>query len=129
MFNKAARQKLRFQTSAGNLSVEDLWDLPLSSTVKKVNLDEIAVGLYNELSNKKTLSFVGKSSKDDETTQLKFDIVKHIIDVKMEENKKTLAERDLAAKKQKIMELIAHKETEQLAGQSLEDLRKQLEAL
>ena len=129
MFDKAARQKLRFQTRAGNLSVEDLWDLPLSSSTKKVNLDEIAVELHTELNTRKTISFVNNPAKDTDDTQLKFDIVKHIIDVKMAENAKAVGERELAAKKQKIMEIITQKENEALAGQSLEDLRKQLEAL
>ena len=31
MFEQAARLKLRFETSRGLLSVEDLWDLPLTS--------------------------------------------------------------------------------------------------
>ena len=129
VFEKASRQKLRFATRAGNLSVEDLWDLPLSSSVKKVNLDEIAVELHTELNTRKTISFVNNPAKDMDDTQLKFDIVKHIIDVKMAENAKAVGERELAAKKQKIMEIITQKENEALAGQSLEDLRKQLEAL
>lgn len=129
MFDKAARMKLRFATRAGNLSVEDLWDLPLSSSTKKVNLDEIAVELHTELNTRKTISFVNNPAKDTDDTQLKFDIVKHIIDVKMAENAKAVGERELAAKKQKIMEIITQKENEALAGQSLEDLRKQLEAL
>ena len=129
MFDKAARMKLRFATRAGNLSVEDLWDLPLSSSTKKVNLYEIAVELHTELNTRKTISFVNNPAKDTDDTQLKFDIVKHIIDVKMAENAKAVGERELAAKKQKIMEIITQKENEALAGQSLEDLRKQLEAL
>ena len=129
MFDKAARMKLRFATRAGNLSVEDLWDLPLSSSTKKVNLDEIAVELHTELNTRKTIPFVNNPAKATDDTQLKFDIVKHIIDVKMAENAKAVGERELAAKKQKIMEIITQKENEALAGQSLEDLRKQLEAL
>lgn len=31
IFEQASRQKLRFETSAGKLSIEDLWDLPLTS--------------------------------------------------------------------------------------------------
>ena len=31
MFTKASRLKLRFQSPAGLLSSEDLWDLPLTS--------------------------------------------------------------------------------------------------
>ena len=49
MFEQASRLKLRFTTARGSLSVEDLWDLPLTSTTGKPNLDDIAKSLNREL--------------------------------------------------------------------------------
>ena len=49
MFEKASRLKLRFSTSIGMLSAEDLWDLPLSSRNGTANLDDVARNLDVDL--------------------------------------------------------------------------------
>lgn len=128
MFEKATRQKLRFQTDKGLLTVEDLWDLPLTS-LRGTNLDDIARKLHSDLKNYDNVSFVVKERKSDESIQLAFDIVKHIIDVK-------LVERDVAQqaavnkeRKQQIMQLIANKEQSALAELPLDELRKMVEAM
>lgn len=129
IFEIASRNKIRFDSPKGQLSVEDLWDLPLSSKTGKANLDEIAVGLYGQLGSAATISFVNPTSKANGETQMKFDIVKHIIDVKVAENKSAAEAADRAAKKQTLLAIIAQKETEALLGTDLDELRKQVEAL
>lgn len=129
MFEQAIRQKLRFTTSQGQLSVEDLWDLPLTSTTNKANLDAIAVGLYAELNSNRNISFVNNGSTGDQTLQLKFDIVKHIIDVRKAENASAVEARARKDQKQRLLELINQKENESLAGKSIDELRKMVEGL
>jgi len=129
MFDQATRLKLRFNTPQGLISTEDLWDLPLTSTTNRANLDTIAVGLYAELNSNRNISFVNRASAGDTTLQLKFDIVKHIIDVRQAENAATAEARVRKEKKQQILSLISQKENETLAGKSLDDLRKMAEEL
>lgn len=129
MFEQAIRMKLRFTTSQGQLSVEDLWDLPLTSTTNKANLDAIAVGLYAELNSNRNISFVNNGSTGDQTLQLKFDIVKHIIDVRKAENASAVEARARKDQKQRLLELINQKENESLAGKSIDELRKMVEGL
>jgi hypothetical protein len=129
IFQQASRLKLRFETSKGSLSSEDLWDLPLTSTVGKVNLDDIAKALHKALKDSNTESFVVKAVKADEVLQLKFDIVKTIIDIKVAENEKNTLAREAKEKKQRILSLIAQKQDEQLAGTSLEELQKLADSL
>ena len=129
MFEQAIRQKLRFTTSQGQLTVEDLWDLPLTSTTNKANLDAIAVGLYAELNSNRNISFVNNGSTGDQTLQLKFDIVKHIIDVRKAENASAVEARARKDQKQRLLELINQKENESLAGKSIDELRKMVEGL
>lgn len=129
MFEQAIRQKLRFTTSQGQLTVEDLWDLPLTSTTNKANLDAIAVGLYAELNSNRNISFVNNGSTGDQTLQLKFDIVKHIIDVRKAENASAVEARARKDQKQRLLELIDRKENESLAGKSIDELRKMVEGL
>ena len=123
MFLKASRLKLRFETSKGHVSVEDLWDLPLTSSTGKVNLDELAVRLYNKLKEANTVSFVNTPAKADETLQLEFDIVKTIIETRLVENAARNAAAANADKKQNLLALISKKENEHLEGQSLDELR------
>lgn len=129
IFEIATRRKMRFDTSKGQLSCEDLWDLPLTSNTGKVNLDDIARNLHSQLKTDANVSFVFKERKSDETTQLGFDIVKHIIDVKLAEAEETRVRRANSEKKQQLLELIANKENQQMAEMPLDELRKLAESL
>jgi hypothetical protein len=122
MFDKASRLKLRFTSHKGDLTVEDLWDLPLTSATGKPNLDSIAVDLFNQVKETATVSFVNTPAKADETVQLKLDIAKHIIETRLVENATRNAAAANAEKKQNLLALISKKENEHLEGQSLEEL-------
>ena len=125
IFEQAIRSKLRFSTTKGLLTVEDLWDLPLvSMSGAQVNLDDLARVAYKEMEESACRSFVQKASKISETAKLKFDIIKHIIDVRLAERDAAIERSEKAVKKQRILELIATKEDESLAGKSLEELQK-----
>lgn len=128
MFEKAARLKLRFDTVKGLLSVEDLWDLPLTS-LRGTNLDDIARSLHSKLKNSDDVSFVVKERKSDETVQLAFDVVKHIIDVKLVERDAAMIQVANKEKKQQLMALIDQKQNEALGALSVDELRKMVEAL
>lgn len=125
LFEQATRSKLRFYTTKGVLNVEDLWDLPLiSKSGTQVNLDDLARAAYKEMEESACQSFVQKSTKTSEVAKLRFDIIKHIIDVKLADRDAASERAEKAAKKQRILELIANKEDESLAGKSLEELQK-----
>jgi hypothetical protein len=124
LFAHASRLKLRFETKQGLLSTEDLWDLPLTTTrPNAANLDDIAVALDRLIKETGTTSFVKKPTKTNEVNKLKFDIVLYVIQVRQAEAEAEEVKRANAEKKRQILEIIAKKETESLAGQSIEDLR------
>ena len=89
MFEKATRLKLRFETKKGQLSTEDLWDLPLSSTTGAVNLDDIARALHLKVSTQTDVSFVNPAAKSPaaEREQLALDVVKQVIAVRLAEKR------------------------------------------
>ena len=118
-FEIASRLKLRFETAVGMISVEDLWSLPLTSN-SKVSLDSLAVSLNKELKGSEE-SFV-TSTKKDEVLKLKFDIVKHVIDVRIEESRKKTEEVQRKAKMENIDNLITQKQNEKMASLTLEEL-------
>ena len=127
MFEQAARLKLRFETVRGMLSVEDLWDLPLTSQ-HGVSLDDIAIALHHQLKHD-TVSFVDDSEKPDAGLQLSFDLVKHVIDVRKVENRIAAEARAKSEQKQKILGVIARKEDLALEGMDIDKLREMIGAL
>lgn len=125
MFEKASRLKLRFDTGlVGLCTVEDLWDLPLTSRANRANLDSIAITLHEELQTTNVVSFVNNPAKADEETQLKFDVVKHIIDVKKREADDALLEKQRAERKQKLLSILARKEDNELENLPVDEIRK-----
>lgn len=64
-----------------------------------------------------------------EELQLRFEIVKHIIDYRLKQNEEARAKVDKAAKKQRLLGILAEKETEGLKAASAEELRKMIEEL
>lgn len=125
IFELASRKKFRFDTSKGQVTVEDLWDLPLTSTTNRPNLDDIAKDLYKQMKEDKEVSFVKSSaavSADFNLIKAKFDIVKTIIDVKLAEADAAKKAKAVKEKNQRILELIAQKDDEALASKSREEL-------
>ena len=121
MFKEASRLKLRFSTPIGLLSTEDLWDLPLESKTK-VNLDSIAILLNREIKDTKEESFISKS-KVNPVTELKLEIVKAIIEIKLKEADEKLKAKVKAEQRNKIDAIISKKEDESLESLSLEELK------
>jgi hypothetical protein len=120
MFEIATKKKFRFPFR-GMISTEDLWDLSLT------DLDAI----YKTLNAQKKAkadedSLLSTKTNEDIELNLKIDIVKHIVSVKLEEKAAKDAERAKSIQKQKIMSILAEKEDEALHGKSIEELQKML---
>lgn len=129
LFIQAAKTKLRFSSSKGLLSVEDLFDLPLTSTnATKANLDDIAKELYKQLETTQ-VSFVSKKTNANSAIQLGFDIVKYVIDSKLEENEKVRKESERSSTRQKVMGLIERKADSALEEKSIDELTELLKTL
>jgi hypothetical protein len=129
MFEKASRMKLRFDTPVGRLPVEDIWDLPLLGGRNDACLDELAKTLHRELKGSQEESFVIKTAEPNEKLALRFEIVKHVIHVKLEE-KDAAENAELARqKKAQILAIIADKEMESLKEANIDDLRALIDSL
>lgn len=113
---QANRLGLRFATSKGPLSTEQLWHLSVSQ------LDKLAVELNEQLEKSDTKSFLIQKTGKDKETQLKFDIVFDILCTKLEENEIAQKKLEDKAHNQKILELISRKQDSELEGKSIEEL-------
>lgn len=131
LFERATRLKIRFNSPQGQLSVEDLWDTPLTATnAARANLNDIAKGLYTQLKDSEEVNFVPTAGKQDDLErrllQTMFDIVKHIIDVKVAERDARLQEQNKAAAKQKLYEALEAAERREVGAKSPEEIRKMI---
>lgn len=130
LFETSTRAKDRFITARGVLTTEDLWDLPLSNKkTDVVTLKQIAGELHKKLQNDSEFSFDNETSKPNVELQRKLDIVKHIHAVRVAELDEAANAQAKAEERQELLGLIKEKEREALAGTSLEELRKRVEAL
>lgn len=128
LFERAARLKLRFETSIGAITTEDLFDHPLTDA-RKVNLDDIARGLSRDLKESAVESFVDAPSNANSLLQLKLDVVKRVIEIKVANRDAAKKSAETKAKREQLQELIADKKTEGLKSKSVEELEAELAAL
>ena len=87
IYKEASRKQLRFPTQAiGELTVDQLWQLPLIARGNKVDLDSLAMAVQAELQTLAAGSFVRKSPdpRQIELT-LKLNILKDVIETKLAE--------------------------------------------
>ncbi|SMB84266.1 hypothetical protein [Deinococcus hopiensis] len=101
LFEYASRKKLRYDTAKGQLSAEQLWELPLTHDNPAVTtLDSVARSVHRELRSVTEESFVQLRKGDREAhLTLKLELVKHIIGVKLAEREQ--AERARALQQEK----------------------------
>jgi len=120
IFEQATKHHIRYSTIIGVLSVEDLWDLPL--TGGKISLDDIAIELDERFSTSQRKSFVEEIVTTDKDAICAFDVVKRIIEVKLAERNKVKKAAETRENKQKIMAIIASKQDDELKDKSIEEL-------
>jgi len=125
LFVVASREKYRYPYK-GYISTEDLWDLTpqaLDSIYKELNAQ------LKKMTGEESL--LAARSVDDAvvTLQNRIQIVKDITLIKLDEIEKRKEASANAAKRQKIMDILADKENQALKDMSADDLRKMLEGL
>lgn len=123
MYKEASKMKLRFATVKGNLSVEDLWDLSLTA------LDKMAVAIDEEISKNPKKSFISETTPEDKISKLKLDILKDVINTKLEDKAKKDSEKQRLSERNKLLEILAKKEAESLENLSIEELKKKISEL
>lgn len=128
VFEKASRQKLRFASARGDLTVEDLWDLPLTSR-NGFDLNVVAQKANAEVKASGEESFVGESTPASATAVLKLEVVKSVIATKIAERDAEAARKDKRQKRDRLLELLANKEDAALQELTPDQIREQLAAL
>lgn len=122
IFEVATRQKYRFPYK-GNISVEDIWDLPVTA------LDSIFKVLNAKAKQAQEESLLESKTKEDEETEIKIQIVRHIVGVKQAEELERKKAKENKEMKQRLLEIKASREDKRLEGLSDADLDKMISEL
>lgn len=126
MYKKASQMKLRIATTRGMLSVEQLWDLP------KGEIGQIAIDVHRTIKEAEAADELGflrlPERKEQTTDELTFAILKDIYLTKQEEEDKATRRAKARENNRRILEHIARKQDEELAGKSIDELQAMLEA-
>jgi hypothetical protein len=123
IFERAAKKRLRFESGKGQLSAEDLFQLSLPT------LNTLAKSVSKQLREEEEENFIPtavSTSKKNIELQLKLDILKRVIEVKVMEDEARTTRAEKEAKRAKILELMATKTDEKLGSASMEELEQML---
>ena len=129
IFEQATRRAIRFESAKGDLSVEQLWNLPLQSR-NQFDLDTVAKTVNRQLNDVTEESFVSvRENPAKETLSLKLELVKHIISVKLQEAEEARNRANKASEKEKLLRLLDEKQNEALRALTPEEIQERLKAL
>ena len=129
IFEQASKKKIRFSSNRGDLTVEQLWDMPLQSK-SGFDLDTIAKEVNRGIKASSEESFVTtKASSATTTLELQLEVLKHIIAVKIEAAAVAAKRTENEARRAKLIEALENKQNSELNNMSSEDILKELEKL
>jgi len=123
IFELASRKQFRYSLNKGTINTEDLWELSLET------LDKLAKSLNKELKESEEESFIKTRTVANKTLEAKFEVVKHVINVKLAEAEEKAEKAKKQAKKEQLLELINRKELQSLENKSIEELTAELQTL
>lgn len=123
MYKKALRTKLRFSTPKGKLTTEDLFDLSLT------DLNNLAITLDKKLSETPRKSFISDIAPDTQEDELRFNIVKDVITLKLVERNAAQNAKAKAAEKAQLLEILHRKQNEALETLSVAEIEAKLAEL
>lgn len=129
IYKYAAQNELRFPSNRGDLTAENLFDLPLSSK-SGFDLDSVAKSVNSELKACGEESFVSTASNPKKKPlEVMLEVVKDVIATKQAENADVIARQHKAEERRKILDAISTKKDQALTAASIDELEMKLAAL
>lgn len=129
IFEYATRNKLRFASPRGELTTEQLWEIPLRSR-DDFNLNTIAKTANKALKDISEESFVETKKTAEQTRrEMGLEVIKYIIDVKLAEEKAAETRATRKQEKEKLLQILAEKQAGKLSELSEKELQKRIAAL
>lgn len=131
LFLRAAREKWRFPSKVGELTAEQIWELPLTATrANAADLDSVAKAVNAELKAASEESFVAvRKNPARNTAEGKLDLVRVIIAVKQDEAAASQKRAKRAEDLRLLREAAAEAEIKELTTGSKDDLMRRIAEL
>ncbi len=130
LFEYATRNKLRFASVRGELTVEQLWDVPLRSK-DDFNLNAIAKAANKAAKAAGEENFVEASTRTPAAAKAErvLELVKYVIETKLADEAAAETRAKNRAEKARLLEILAEKQDGKLSNLSEAELKKRIAAL
>lgn len=131
LFEYAIRNKLRFASTRGDLTAEQLWDVPLrAKNGEDFSLNAVAKAASKAWKEISEEDFVGMAETPERTRRaLALDVVKRVIEVKLAEEEAAKTRAANKVEKEKLLKILAEKQEGKLSEMSERELQKRIAAL
>jgi uncharacterized small protein (DUF1192 family) len=129
IFEYATRNKLRFASSKGDLTIEQLWDVPLRST-DGFNLNAVAKAANKAWKDVSEDNFV-ETVKTTASARLEMALsaVTYVIEAKLADEASAKKRADNKIEKEKLLAILAEKQDGKLSALSVKQLQERIAAL
>jgi hypothetical protein len=122
--------KLRFPSSVGDLTTENLWDLPLTARGDRPDLDKVARSVYRDLRSLQEGSFVNVNPDPRVAElELKLEVAKHVIASKQADAAAAQTAMENAERKRRLLSALASKQDAELMNMSREEIEAEIAKL
>ena len=130
LFIQATRKAFRYPSIRGDITTEQLWDMPLLSKGNGFDLDTVARSLYNTVKELSEGSFVEtRANPRQAEAEAKLELVKFVIATKQAEAKAAGLRLERADQRRKILDALAARENDELTKANREELLAKLAEL
>jgi hypothetical protein len=129
LFEYATRNKLRFASKRGEITVEQLWDVPLRSN-DEFNLNEVAKVANKAWKDATEESFVEtKRTEKHVRLQATLDVVKAVIQYKMDAEEAAAKRAAAKVEREQLYKVLAEKQEGKLSSLTEKQIRDRIEKL
>jgi hypothetical protein len=129
VFEYATRNKIRFHSSRGELTLEQLWDVPLRSA-DGFDLNAVAKNANKALKEVSEESFVEtKKTTQHVRLEITLDVVKNVIDAKLADEDAAKRRAANRVEKEKLLAILSEKQDGKLSELTEKQLRQRIAAL
>jgi hypothetical protein len=129
IFEYASRNKLRFQSLRGELTLEQLWDVPLRSR-DGFDLNAVAKAANKAWKDLSEESFVEtEKTREHVRRETALEVVKSVIETKLAEEETDKRRATNKLEREKLLAILAEKQAGKLSELSEKELQRRIAAL